>query len=52
MDVIKVITRIKLSITEFQNVKSNVDKEFNSTFMKAAPTANDWETKIKRRCQQ
>ena len=37
---------------KFQNVKSNVDKEFNSTFMKAAQMANDWETKIKRRCQQ
>ena len=54
MDVMKVHTGIKLSITELRNVRSNAEKEFDSIFIKVVEMANDCGTtiQIKRRCQQ
>ena len=54
MDVLEAPTGIKLSITQLRNGRSNAEKEFDGTLIKAVEMVNDCGTaiQIQRRCQQ
>ena len=54
MVIITAHTGIKISINQLQNVRSNAEKDFDSTFIKVVEMVNNCGTtiQIKRRCQQ